>query len=362
MTDVEQIERFACFGASCSVLVAGPGSGRSARQATLDARHSLEAWHRRFSRFAASSELSQLNADPRRDVPASGLMLRLAAAVRTAGELSGGLVDATLVDEIEIAGYTTGLDESLALTTALALAPARRPGVPAALAEWQDVDVSHGERRRWRVGDDDGHIEGFVSRPPGLKIDGGGLAKGLFADVLAERLAAHRSFAVECAGDIAIGGLGDMGRPVHVQSPFDASILHTFEIVDGCVATSGIGRRSWIDRHGRPAHHLLDPSTGEPAFTGIVQATALAPSALEAEVRAKAALLAGPRSAHLHLSHGGLLVFDDGSHQLLRAPLVVTLGQLSAFARGRGAAGAIADVRPGTARPRSAAAELRRFV
>ena len=45
---------------------------------------------------------------------------------------------------------------------------------------------------------------------------------------------------------------------------------------------------------------------------GIVQATALAPTALEAEVRAKAALLAGPDDAPDHLPHGGVLVLASG--------------------------------------------------
>jgi len=64
-------------------------------------------------------------------------------------------------------------------------------------------------------------------------------------------------------------------------------------------------------------HHLLDPATGRPAFTGIVQATALAPTALEAEWRAKAAVLAGPAAAPRRLPHGGVLVFDDGSHMVV---------------------------------------------
>jgi FAD:protein FMN transferase len=46
-------------------------------------------------------------------------------------------------------------------------------------------------------------------------------------------------------------------------------------------------------------------------------ATALAPTALEAEIRAKAALLAGPRSAAGWLPHGGVIVFDDGSHEVV---------------------------------------------
>ncbi len=82
----------------------------------------------------------------------------------------------------------------------------------------------------------------------------------------------------------------------------------------GAVATSGIGRRSWLGPDGRPAHHLLDPATGRPAFTGVVQATALAPTAVEAEWRAKAAVLSGPERAADWLAHGGVVVLDDGSH------------------------------------------------
>jgi thiamine biosynthesis lipoprotein len=55
-----------------------------------------------------------------------------------------------------------------------------------------------------------------------------------------------------------------------------------------------------------------DPRTGRPAFTGIVQATALAPTGLEAEVRANAARLAGPANCARYLPHGGAVLRDDG--------------------------------------------------
>jgi thiamine biosynthesis lipoprotein len=72
--------------------------------------------------------------------------------------------------------------------------------------------------------------------------------------------------------------------------------------------------RIWAGPDGTPRHHLLDPSTGEPAFTGLVAVTALAPTALEAETLAKAALLSGPAGARRILSRrGGILVAEDGS-------------------------------------------------
>jgi thiamine biosynthesis lipoprotein len=161
-----------------------------------------------------------------------------------------------------------------------------------------------------------------VTRPPRVELDSGGIAKGLFADMLAEQLTRFEAFAIDCAGDIRIGGRAGVARPVLVDDPLGHGSLHEFELVSGGVATSGIGRRSWLGADGRPAHHLLDPSTGRPAYTGILQATALAPTALEAEMLAKAALLSGPDGAHRWLRHGGLVVFEDGSHAVLDGELV----------------------------------------
>ena len=151
-----------------------------------------------------------------------------------------------------------------------------------------------------------------VTRAPGVKLDGGGIVKGLCADVLAESLAG--SFAIDCEGDLRVGG-GE--RTIQVASPFDGAVLHEYAIGDGGVATCEIAKRSWLGAGTRPAHHLLDPATGRPAFTGVVQATALAPTALEGEALAKAAVLSGPDGAAAWLPHGGVLVFDDGSHTVV---------------------------------------------
>jgi thiamine biosynthesis lipoprotein len=317
----EASSTFDCFGSSCAVIVRGDGEHGSAHEAVASARSRLLECHERFSRFLPDSELSRLNRDPRREVPVSSLMARLAQAVFTAGSLSGGLVDATLLDELETAGYAEDLREPIPLERALALAPPRRAARPAVAARWREVEVDC--------------ARGTLARGAGVKLDSGGLAKGMLADVLAEGLAAHAGFAVNCAGDLAIGGHAGAMRPVHVASPFDGRTIHTFELKRSGVATSGIGRRSWLDRGGRPAHHLLDPASGEPAFTGIVQVTALAPSALMAEIRAKAAILSGPRGAPRWLSHGGVIVFDDGSHEAIEPTAVLTLDELARFAVAR---------------------------
>lgn len=147
-----------------------------------------------------------------------------------------------------------------------------------------------------------------------------GWAKGLFGDVLASKLSGHDAFAVEAAGDVRFGGAAALLRRIEVSGPHGGSALHVFELERGGAATSGIDRRSWIGADGRPAHHLLDPATGKPAFTGIVQATALAPTGVEAELLSKAALLSGPARAKQWLAHGGVIVYDDGHFDVVEQP------------------------------------------
>jgi thiamine biosynthesis lipoprotein len=294
---------FDCFGSRCSVFVIGDGNAGSAAAAVEWARGQLLEWHDMFTRFDPLSELSLLNADRRHAVAVSATMARFALLAVDAARISGGLVDATLLGEIEIAGYTSDLGAPVDLANALGDAPERRPARPNPLSRWKLVRVDAAEN--------------VIFRPPGVMLDSGGLAKGLFCDLLAETLASHEGYAIDCAGDVRLGGRGNILRVLQVGSPFDETVLHRLETDAAAAATSGIGRRSWIDGSGKPAHHLLDPSTGRPAYTGIVQATAFASSAAFAEVCAKAALLSGPDGGPAWLPYGGVLVHENGLHQVV---------------------------------------------
>ncbi|MDX6625507.1 MAG: FAD:protein transferase [Solirubrobacterales bacterium] len=302
---------FPCFGATAAVHVRAATELQGRRATELARLHLLDA-HRRLTRFDQKSELSRLNRDPRAEVPASPLVRRLAAAVRVAGERSGGLVDATLLDAIEAAGYTDSLGERSGKTPSQ---PVRESGDRAAgrsnpAANWRRIQVD--ERA------------GIVTRPPGLRIDGGGIVKGLLADLVAESLADSEAYAVDCCGDIRLGGVTGRPRTIRVEDPFGGGQpVHELSLHEGAVATSGINRRSWLGPAGEAAHQILDPFSGRPAFTGLVQVTAVAPTALLAEVHAKAALLSGPERAAAWLPHGGITVSDQGevSVVLERSPL-----------------------------------------
>ena len=309
---VEHRAEFACFGGTCRVMVSDREWAADAAEAVVLARAALMDWHRRFSRFEPDSEISRLNRDPRLRVPASVMLRRLASAALEAARQTGGLVDATLGAEIVRAGYSHHFEgQGVPLELALRLAPRRGPASP------------NPSSAAARIAVDD--RDGVLQRPRGVMFDPGGIAKGVFADELAARLDGFEAYAVDCAGDIRWGGTRGLPRDVHVASPFGPETLHTFRLGRGAVATSGIGRRSWLDADGRPAHHLLDPRSGRPAFTGLVQATALAPTAAEAETLAKAAVLSGPEQAARWLPHGGLFVREDGRYEIVGPPAGVSI-------------------------------------
>ncbi len=258
---------------------------------------------RRLSRFDARSDLSRLNADPRASVPAAPLLRSAVVAALRAASLTGGLVDPTLLGAIRRAGYCQSRAhiDPPSLVAVLGTAPPRRPARPDPAARWRAVAVDDGA--------------GLIRRPSGLELDLGGSVKGWAADFLAARLEPHGRCAVDCGGDLRVqAGRGEPWE-VRVRHPLTGAVAHTLRVRAGGVATSGIDARLWERRDGDFAHHLIDPATGTPAWTGLVAATALAPTALEAEALAKAALLSGPAAGRrlLRARYGGVLVHDDGA-------------------------------------------------
>ncbi len=289
----ERAERFPCFGAT--VCVRASGDAEIVRLGLRRAREIAEEVHRRLTRFDPASDLCRLNDDPRELVPAAPLVRRFAEAVGWAGEASGGLVDATCLPAVEAAGYRGHWTADDAAGDRAAIAPvAWRPA-------WSAVSVE---------GD-------AVRRPPGTRLDSGGLGKGLAADLMAAALAACATWAIDCGGDLRFGGLLAHERAIDVAGPDGdgGAPIQRLQIARGAVATSGTTRRAWTD-----GHHLIDPRSGRPADTGIVQVTAVARTGLEAEVRAKTALLSGPGGAVGVLAGGGVYVTADGvAHVVERA-------------------------------------------
>jgi thiamine biosynthesis lipoprotein len=280
---------FRALGTDVRLIASGP----RCHAAVAGARAEILDYHARLSRFLPTSELCALNADPRPVVPASALLRSAVRAALWAAEHSGGLVDPCLLDALEAAGYDRSFEPRPA-------APAEPPSGPLRLG-------SPDPARRWRALCVDDRA-GTIARPPGLRLDLGGSGKGHVADRVAWRLGRLRDWVVDCGGDIRLGA----SREIEIAHPLRDEPAALLRLAGGAVATSSVVARAWTARDGRRAHHLLDPRSGEPVWTGLLSATALAPTTLHAETLAKVALLRGPRAAREVLGAGGGLVVHAG--------------------------------------------------
>jgi thiamine biosynthesis lipoprotein len=313
--------RFACMGTEARVILeCGDAGDERLERMGRGVREALAAFDRRLSRFNMASDLSRLNASPLEATPASSALVALVRAGRWAAERSGGLVDFTLVGALERQGYVDSWDEAarVPLAAALGAAPARRPALPDPDSRWRSVVAG----------------PGLVRRPPGVRLDSGGIAKGLAADLAARSLDPDVDFTIACGGDLVVGGPRSRPQLVAVEHASGAGRAHVLELRAGGVATSGLHRRVWRRPDGSVAHHVLDPSTGEPAWTGLVAVTAVGATALHAETLAKHALLAGPRGARRLLRPtGGVLQHDDGAVEVVAAAPRLSVSVSRAVAR-----------------------------
>ncbi len=293
---------FRAMGSEIRLIVGEPGPGGGDPAALVeDARAFLERYEQCLSRFRPDSELCALERRPTRGRAGLGAAQQAVAAGLAAARATDGLVDPTLCDRSRPSATSSSREGATParLQEALLLAPARAPADPTPSSRWAEVEV-----------DDEA---GTIRRPRGVRFDSGGIGKGLAADLLAERMAAQRRFVVGCGGDLRVGGTDAEPFEVLVEHPLTGEHDQRIRMNAGAVATSGINVRVWRRPDGRYAHHLLDPSTGEPAWTGLIGATALAPTGVEAETLSKAALLSGPEGARRLLArHGGLILHDHG--------------------------------------------------
>jgi thiamine biosynthesis lipoprotein len=260
--------------------------------------HWFEEWEQVLSRFRIDSELTVLNQTHERPVQVSQILWDVLQYAREAEQVTGGLVTPTLLDAILEAGYDRTFDE---LPHLAPLSPAPVKAFAAPLAA---ITVNEAART--------------VTLPPGAGLDFGGVAKGWAAHQAMKRLQAEGPALVDAAGDIAISGPRADGTPwqIGVADPFrKGEEIETLFVNECGIATSGKDRRRWT-RDGVFQHHIIDPFTSQPAETDLLTVTVIAPTVMQAEAAAKAALILGSRAGlewiEAHPDFAGLFILDDG--------------------------------------------------
>ena len=264
------VHRFRAMG--CEIVVSGATAAERAEIEELFAARDAT-----FSRFRADSELCRVNRSTAPGVHVSERFAEALAAALEAADATSGLVDPTLLDALENAGY----DGDFA-----ALRADPRPCGPPV----------RGARDRVQLA---GRI---VLRTPGVRLDLNGVVKAQAVDD-ALVLLDGEGF-VSAGGDLAARG------DVEVALPRGGAV----RLVQGALATSGTASRRWA-RGGAIRHHLIDPRTGRPADSPWEQVTACGATCLAADVAAKAAFLLGEDGPEWLERHGipGRFVTRDGA-------------------------------------------------
>lgn len=258
----------------------------------------IERWADRLTRHSPTSELSALNASPS---GTATVRPTLAAALdwgRAAESLSGGVVDVALLDE---------------RLSAEGLAPDHEAS---ARAPWRAWSTQRGRRLT------------TIHRTHPVRFDLDGVAKGWIADRAIAMLAGYEDRVVDSDGDIAVAVGAGSGWSIGIADPRNAGMdLAVLRLTAAAaadrfgIATSGTSVHRWVVQ-GETRHHLIDPRTGRPAVTDVVQATVVAASARAAETLAKTVVILGSERGMAFLegaeARGAVLLTDQD--ELLLSP------------------------------------------
>ncbi len=287
-------------------LVVRPGpSGAAAGHDLLDwAEAEIERLEQLWSRFRPDSDVARLNASA-----GAGPVAVAPETVSALGRavelwwLTGGLFDPTILPALEAHGYDRTFramaGRSIAGPDPEAVGPA--PGSAGIVID---------------------RARNTASLPAGVRVDLGGVGKGLTADHVAAELVRRGAIGacVSMGGDLRVAGQGpDDGRwVIDVEDPFDESARLVSCPLDGdALVTSTRLFRQWHCGAG-VAHHLIDPRRGTPADPNVAAVVVRASEAWWAEGLAKAALIAGLDDGPALLAHHGVTAWmidaDRGVH------------------------------------------------
>jgi len=251
-------------------------------------------WEQTLSRFLPDSELSRLNQQAGTPVAVSNLLYDVLATALTAAQATEGVYDPAMLEQLEQIGYHRNFDDL----------PTNRfepiiPGEPG--GRWRGIKVDPIRRQ--------------VTLPRGIKLDFGGIAKGMAVDAALEALSQNdiKSALVNAGGDLSVLGLPPAEEHWPVAVPGQQQYW-TISLHHGAIATSGIAHRHWL-QGSILRHHILDPRTGLPAESDLWSVTVVADRCEQAEVAAKVAFILGSKAGaeflHKHRI-AGLLVLEDG--------------------------------------------------
>ena len=172
-----------------------------------------------------------------------------------------------------------------------------------------------------QVGYDRIQINGSeLTVPDGMELDLGAVGKGYTADLVTEILRRHgvSSALISLGGNIqAIGSRPDGSDwRLGIRAPWESGNLGVLTVSDAAVVTSGGYENYFDDEQGNIYWHILDPSTGYPADSGLQSVTIVGREGKMCDALSTALFVMGAQSAEQYWRENGgfemLLATDSG--------------------------------------------------
>ncbi len=123
----------------------------------------------------------------------------------------------------------------------------------------------------------------------GMSINLGAIAKGYIADEVMQIISDEgiKHALINLGGNVLVmGGKADNSDfEIGVEDPRNPGngYLGVLSLKDGSLVTSGDYQRYFTDAAGQKYHHILDPFTGYPSKSGLIQVTVIASKSIDAD-------------------------------------------------------------------------------
>lgn len=280
----------------------------------------IDKYEKLFSRTLEGSELHQINlssakANTDKAADESGISFEISEELKNITELSllyGSLSDGAF--DISIAPLSSLWDFSnLEHKTEAPSSEAISHGL--SLVNYRNLSLS-------------GHTLTFAKK--GMQLELGAVAKGYIADRVKEFLLSKgvTSALINLGGNILVVGEKPDGSAfqVGIQKPFeyrDSIVVAISQLKDCSVVSSGIYERYFYDKNGTFYHHILDPKTGYPCNTDLLQVTIISKDSATGDALSTACFALGlkkgmelihslPDVYAVFITSDGTLHFSDG--------------------------------------------------
>lgn len=232
-----------------------------------------------FSNTIADSEVNKVNGAAKAavgtEIPISADLGNVLYAALEYGEKSGGMLDCTIGDLIDLWGIGT---DHAAISADDRIQALLRP------EGWSDVRY-------------DAQSSSLSFSSDAVTLNFGAVAKGYISDEMKKVLEEEgvTSALMSLGGNVMTLGTKPDGSSwtVAITDPFSPeSLMGSVTVTGQAVVTSG-NYEKYFEENGKRYHHILDPCTGAPSESDVVSTTIIADKGIDCDALSTATFLMG---------------------------------------------------------------------